>query len=90
MIAEGPALLLLLISSIGLVRLVYGPGPVDRMLVALLLGTTGAGVVLLLSLGEGAADARTVALVLVLLAAISGVAFVRRYVAAEPEEDPDD
>lgn len=80
------ALALAGLAAVGLVRLERGPTAVDRMMVAQLLGTLGVALVLVLD----AAGARTVALVVALLAAVSGVAFVRRYLAAAGREGGDD
>lgn len=77
---EGPLALFLLLNLLAaLLRAARGPTAADRMLAALLFGTTGVGMLLLLAhAGEGIAmplvDA---ALVLALLAAIAGVAFAR-------------
>jgi multicomponent Na+:H+ antiporter subunit F len=77
---EGPLALFLLLNLVAaLVRAARGPTPADRMLAALLFGSTGVGMLLL-----GAHVARPVAmplvdtaLVLALLAAIAGLAFAR-------------
>lgn len=61
-----------------LVRALRGPTAADRMLAALLFGTTGVGVLLLLTHASGGTALLDVALVLALLAAIAGVAFARR------------
>jgi len=61
-----------------LVRALRGPTAADRMLAALLFGTTGVGVLLLLANAGGGMTLLDVALVLALLAAIAGVAFARR------------
>lgn len=77
---EDPLALFLLLNLLAaLLRAARGPTAADRMLAALLFGTTGVGMLLLLAhAGEGIAmplvDA---ALVLALLAAIAGVAFAR-------------
>lgn len=77
---EGPLVLFLLLNLVAaLVRAARGPTAADRMLAALLFGTTGVGVLLLLA---HAGDEVTMplvdtALVLALLAAIAGVAFAR-------------
>lgn len=77
---EGPLALFLLLNLVAaLVRAARGPTAADRMLAALLFGTTGVGILLLLAhTGKSVAmplvDA---ALVLALLAAIAGVAFAR-------------
>jgi len=69
------ALLVLLMTALGLVRLLRGPGDADRMMAGQLLGTGGIAVLLLGSTSEPAiADA---ALTLALLAAFASVAFVK-------------
>jgi multicomponent Na+:H+ antiporter subunit F len=70
------AMLVLLMTAAGLVRLLRGPGDADRMMAGQLLGTGGIAVLLLASaISEPAiADA---ALTLALLAAFASVAFVK-------------
>ena len=76
---EGPlALFLLLNLLVALIRAARGPTPADRMLAALLFGSTGVGVLLLLAHADGGAALVDVALLLALLAAITGVAFALR------------
>lgn len=75
------ALVLAVLGAIGLVRLERGPTAVDRMMVAQLLGTVGVALVLVLA-AAGSPGARTVAVVVALLAAVTGVAFVRRFLGA--------
>lgn len=78
---EGPLALFLLLNLVAaLVRAARGPTAADRMLAALLFGTTGVGVLLLLAHAgdEVAMPLVDTALVLALLAAIAGVAFARR------------
>lgn len=60
-----------------LIRALRGPTAADRMLAALLFGTTGVGVLLLLAHAGGGMALLDVALVLALLAAIVGAAFAR-------------
>ena len=72
------AVVLLLTLLGGLMRVVLGPTPPDRMLAAQLMGTTGVGVLLLFSQAFGSESVVDVALVFSLLAAITTVAFVRR------------
>lgn len=78
---EPLALFLLLNLGVALWRAARGPSMADRMLGALLFGSTGTGILLLLA-HSGNGPTRTswidVALVLALLAAITGVAFARR------------
>jgi len=78
-------LLLLLLAVVllvtllgGLVRVVLGPTPPDRMLAAQLMGTTCVGMLLLLSQALSSESLVDVALVFSLLAAVATVAFVRR------------
>lgn len=84
---EGPlALFLLLNLLVALIRAARGPTPADRMLAALLFGSTGVGVLLLLAHAGGGAALVDVALVLALLAAITGVAFALRAWGREGEQ----
>lgn len=76
---EMPLALFLLVNLLAaLVRALRGPTAADRMLAALLFGTTGVGVLLLLAHAGGGTALLDVALVLAGLAAIAGVAFARR------------
>lgn len=74
------ALFLLLNLLAALIRAARGPTAADRMLAAMLFGTTGVGVLLLLAHAgdQVAMPLVDTALVLALLAAIAGVAFARR------------
>jgi len=72
------ALFLLGNLVVALLAAARGPTAADRMLIALLFGTTGVGIVVLLAYGEGPKELVDVALILALLAAITGIAFVRR------------
>jgi multicomponent Na+:H+ antiporter subunit F len=72
------AVILLLTLIGGLVRVARGPTPPDRMLAAQLMGTTGVGVLLLLSQALNRQSLVDVALVFSLLATVACVAFVRR------------
>ncbi|MNC63530.1 putative monovalent cation/H+ antiporter subunit F [compost metagenome] len=65
----------------------HGPTAADRMLVALLFGTTGVGILVLLARAGGRGALVDVALVIALLAAITGIAFARR--AWHDKEHPD-
>lgn len=85
------ALFLLLNLVAALMRVARGPTPADRMLTALLFGSTGVGVLLLLAYAGGAPALVDVALTLALLAAIAGVAFARRaWQGADREQTGDD
>lgn len=61
----------------GLVRVLRGPTPADRMIAAQLLGTSGVGIVLVLAETNAAGALRDVALVLAMLASVLTLAFVR-------------
>lgn len=63
---------------VALVAAARGPTAADRMLIALLFGSTGVGIIVLLAYAEDVGELVDVALVLALLAAITGIAFVRR------------
>lgn len=84
----GFALFLLLTMAGGFVRIVRGPTVPDRMMAALLLGTTGVAVLLLLAEALHAPALRDVALVFALLAAVTGVAFVRERAVRRNGKEP--
>ena len=63
---------------VALLAAARGPTPADRMLMALLFGTTGTAVLVLLAAAGGGTQLVDVALVLALLAAIGGIAFAKR------------
>jgi multicomponent Na+:H+ antiporter subunit F len=67
-----------LLSLIGLLRVLRGPGDGDRMLAMQLLGTTGVGILLLLSPLLDQPALVDVALILALLAAVATAAFTGR------------
>ncbi|MEX1048744.1 MAG: monovalent cation/H+ antiporter complex subunit F [Akkermansiaceae bacterium] len=71
------AFFLLLNVVAGLLRIIRGPAPADRMMAVQLFGTTGVAVLLMLAQGLQAPDLRNVALVFALLAVLATVAFVR-------------
>jgi multicomponent Na+:H+ antiporter subunit F len=71
------AFILLMTMVFGLIRVMRGPSRVDRMLAAQLLGTSSVGILLLLAMAFDQSALRDVALVFAVLAAISGLAFVR-------------
>jgi len=74
----GAAVVLLLTIVLGLGYVFCQPGRADSLLAALLFGTTGVALVLVLGKGLGLACAVDIALVFALLAAVLGVAFVLR------------
>ena len=61
----------------GLARVIRGPTSADCMLAALLFGTGGVGVLLLLAEAMDAPALNDVALAFVVLASVTSVAFVR-------------
>jgi multicomponent Na+:H+ antiporter subunit F len=73
------AIFLLLNILAGLLRILRGPTPADRMLAAQLFGTTGVAILLLLAEAFGQPALRDVALIFVLLGALAAVAFVKRF-----------
>ncbi len=77
------ALVLLLTMTAGLVRVVIGPTPADRMMAAQLLGTSGIGVLVLLSTALGIPALIDVGLIFALLAAVAVAAFTRRRVGQD-------
>lgn len=77
------ALFLLLNLCAGLLRVYRGPGAGDRMVAALLFGTTTVAILLLLAEAMALPALRDVALLFVLLAASISVAFVRLTGASE-------
>ncbi len=70
------AALIVATTAVGLFRVLGGPTDADRLMAAQLLGTGGVAA-LLLAEARGAAGAIDVALVLALLAAFAGIAFVK-------------
>jgi len=70
---------LIVLTSVvaGFVRVIRGPTPADRMSAALLFGTGGVAVLLLLSEAMAMPALKDVALVFVVLASVVSVAFVR-------------
>lgn len=68
---------LLFTVLLGLLRVVRGPRPADRMIAAQLFGTTGIAIVLLLGAAAGQPAAADIALIFALFAALATAAFVR-------------
>ena len=86
-LALAVALFLLVNLGAALWRAARGPTPADRMLAALLFGSTGAGILVLLAFAGGSPALVDVALTLALLAAITGIAFAQRTWLGKAEED---
>jgi multicomponent Na+:H+ antiporter subunit F len=74
------ALALMLSLLLGLIRVLRGPSPADRLMAAQLIGTTGVGLLLLLAPVLGSAALIDVALVLALLAVVAVAALTGRQV----------
>lgn len=72
----GVTVVLALTLLAGLARALRGPSAADRLTAALLVGTTGTALLVVLSAATGLAALRDVALVLVVLAALVVVVFV--------------
>ena len=86
-ISAAVALLLTIVLSLGYVF--RQSGRADSLLAALLFGTAGVALVLVLGKGLGMARALDIALAFALLAAILGAAFVLRgWPGDEAQEDP--
>ncbi len=83
------AVALLLTVILGLGHIFRQPGRADGLLAALLFGSTGVALVLVLGHALGMARALDIALVFALLAAVLGVAFVLRgWPDDDSKEDP--
>jgi multicomponent Na+:H+ antiporter subunit F len=87
------AALIVATTAVGLFRVLNGPTNADRMMAVQLLGTGGVAA-LLLAEARGTRGAVDVALVLALLAAFSGIAFVKAAIVArgagDTLQDPSD
>ena len=77
-LAMAVALFLLANLVIALIAAARGPTPADRMLMAMLFGTTGTAILVLLGTVGGGTALVDVALVLALLAASGGIACAKR------------
>jgi multicomponent Na+:H+ antiporter subunit F len=82
------ALLMLVSIALGLIRVMRGPTPADRMLTAQLFGTGGVALLLILAQAMQLSSLVDVALVYALLAALTMVVFVKRqWTAVEDGEE---
>lgn len=70
------AALILGTAAVGLARVLRGPGDVDRVMAAQLLGTGGVAVLLLVSFATRVRAVIDVALVLTVISAFASAAFV--------------
>lgn len=78
-------------ALLGLLRLLRGPGSVDRMMAVQLVGTAGAAICLLLAAAHDLPTLVDVALTLALLAALATAALARlaRRAQSTPRSDPE-
>jgi len=85
----GAAVFILATVALGLLRILRGPGPADRMMAVQLLGTGGIAVLLLVGVATAEPATVDVALTLALLAMFASCAFVSAQDAARnaPPED---
>ncbi|MFV8834114.1 monovalent cation/H+ antiporter complex subunit F [Aquisalimonas sp.] len=85
------AVVLLLNTTVGLVRILSGPHPADRMLAAEMFSTSAVVIMLLLAFATDRPPLVDVALVFALLSALAVVTFVSRaWSALKPTTDTDD
>lgn len=86
------ALAIFLLANLlaALFRVLRGPTPADRLLAALLFGTTGVAILALLAQASDEPALLDVALVFALLSAITGAAFAQRAWRRSPVEDEDE
>ena len=75
---EAFALVLVANIAVGMVRVLRGPRPADRMLAAQMLGSTGVALLLVLAQLQQMPALRQVALVFALLALLAVLVFARR------------
>lgn len=78
------AVFLLLNVLVGMVRILRGPMPADRMLALQLFGTTGVAMTLIVAEVLEVPAIRTVGLVFAVLAVIATAVFVRRAASEDP------
>lgn len=83
----GLVLFLLLNLLASLVRVARGPTLADRFLVCQLFGSTGAAMLLLLSMASGQRSLQDVALVFAVLTPVTSAAFLRFALRRSPESD---
>lgn len=84
-IAFATAIFLLFTIGLGLIRVFRGPTTGDRLLSVQLFGTTGAAIVVVLSVSEGNKAFLDIGLIFALLAGILGVVFTRYWLSEEEE-----
>jgi multicomponent Na+:H+ antiporter subunit F len=77
------AVVLLTAMAAGMVRIVIGPTPADRMMAAQLLGTSGIGLLLVLAPALGLPALVDLGLTFALLAVVGVTAFTRRRIGQD-------
>jgi len=82
--------MILFTVAVGLIRVLSGPGDVDRLMAAQLLSTGGIAGLLLVAAATGASGVEDVALGLALLAAFASTAFVNSAAPEAPDAEPTD
>jgi multicomponent Na+:H+ antiporter subunit F len=83
---SGAAVFVLLAIAGGMLRVLYGPAQVDRMMASQLLGTGGVALLLLLAAVTDSPSNIDVALMLALFAAFASIAFVASAPRKENEQ----
>lgn len=83
----GTAAVIVLTVVIGLVRVIRGPGDVDRIMAVQLVGTGGNAALLLSSVATGVPALIDLALMMALLSAFASIAFVKAGKRAPPQEE---
>lgn len=73
----GAAALIVLVVVIGLVRVIRGPGDVDRVMAVQLVGTGGIAALLLSAIATGVPALIDLALMMALLSGFASIAFVK-------------
>jgi len=86
----GAAGVVMITVVIGFVRILRGPGDVERVMAAQLLGTGGVAALLLVGIARGRASTFDVALTLAVLAAFASIAFVKGAALAQHDASPRD
>lgn len=81
------ALVILVAAVIGLLRILRGPSPADRLMAAQLLGSATVGITLLLAFAGHGRSLIDIALTLALLAAFASVAFSLTALGSSRGED---
>jgi multicomponent Na+:H+ antiporter subunit F len=79
------SLFILATVTVGLVRVLRGPGNAERMMAAQLIGSGGIASLLTAGVATGVSAATDLALTLALLATFASIAFVKKGTAQSPD-----